>query len=166
MNCEQARQRWHGRLDADAEDVGLEDHLASCEACRCYDAQMRAILASLHELKADTDGIVDRGERRRGAADGRFAWWRMVGRSIRSARVAAVVALMVAGGLYFADHFTGVRVNPLQPSPVPARTAPAEVRLHANSARQYVAVAAPTAESDVEVFWLYPLTSTGTKDPT
>ena len=105
MNCEEARARWHERLDGGGEDAGLEEHLESCASCREYAGQMDRLAGVLDELKVETESVVSRpvglSADERVKAPQRMNW--VFAR--RFMRIAAAVAVLVGGGvLYYSSH--------------------------------------------------------------
>jgi hypothetical protein len=81
-------------------------------------------------------------------------------------RVAAVLTLVVGGGLFFGGLLDrpGRDVKTKDASigaPVAAWSDPPTLRLSGESAEKYLAVAAPTSQEDVKVIWLYPRLSSG-----
>jgi predicted anti-sigma-YlaC factor YlaD len=153
MNCEQAKELWHGRWDGDLtrqDEALLEIHLSACEGCRTWSAQMEAIDATLVGFRKCTEGMGVDAEFDRPqvpAARECSAWG--------AARVAAAVALVVGGGLYVAlrEPAGAVRATP---SPVggPAGRM-ATVAMVGKSADAFIPVRRETSATGVHVFWLY-----------
>lgn len=160
IDCEEARQRWHLRFDEGGEDAELDEHLASCEACGQYARQMRGIVDLLEELRGETEQVVARRDEGPPVeARCMFAASRLTVLT-RLTRIAAAVAVLVAGGLYLGNLLlpTG---SPTPEDRVvvtgPALAAlPTTVRLEGESARRYLAVSHPTADANVQMVWLYP----------
>ena len=168
MNCQQARQAWHRRWDDDVVDPAVDEHFRSCQPCRAYHAQMDALAGALDELREETKSIVCR----RGAAQrpvpGR-SWSSMLS---PLTRIAAVLARFVTAGLYFSsNHRTGGRLTDVGPlvsnmnvadesdvfaSAVSPAKNVTKITLQGESADRYLAVATPTSQPGVKLFWLYP----------
>ena len=156
MNCEQARTRWHLRFDEGAEDAELEDHLESCAPCREYAGQMDRLAGVLEELRVETESVVSRPaglsvDQRVGVPQ-RLRWVS----ARRFMRIAAAVVLLVGGGvLYYSSQRATV-----EPGAFPAEVGPPDPRigisLRAETAERFMAVAKPTSEPDVQLYWLYP----------
>ena len=181
MNCEEAQTRWHQRLEEPHEDAELAGHLAECAACRRYTVEIQSIVGVLGELRRDTESIVSRGPAppasevsgeplRRNP--------RSVTRMIRAA--AAAIAILVGGGLvYYASRQVNrspyvtdgtvevVTDSTLAPGDAVAET-PSDPRigisLRAESAKRLLAVAQPTSQPDVQMYWLYPVPVRGDSD--
>lgn len=169
MNCDEARKRWHSRLDDGGEDEELDRHVRVCEVCRRYDGQMRHLVGALAELRTESEGVSFPDDRSSAIQSSRstVSHWNV--RRLRVVRVAAALALMVAGALYLGDRLTGRWVTgPMQGGdttpPIVAEAHHPTVRLRGNSAEKYLAVSATASESDVQVFWLYPLLTSGNSD--
>ena len=100
MNCEEARARWHERLDGGGEDAGLEEHLESCASCREYAGQMDRLAGVLDELKVETESVVSRpvglSADERVKAPQRMNW--VFAR--RFMRIAAAVVVLVGGAFF------------------------------------------------------------------
>ena len=155
MNCEEARERWHVRFDEEIEDAKLSGHLDSCGACRQYAAQMDRLAGVLDDLRQETETIVSaparpatseqpRGPARTGL---RFTW--------RLTRIAAAVAILVAGTSYFWSHRATLRpvVSPGESAPPDPRIG---ISLRGETAQRFMAVTKPTSEPEVQLYWLYP----------
>ncbi len=191
MNCEQARQAWHRRWDDDVVEGGadglpasvgrvdpaVDEHLRSCQQCRAYHAQMDAIAGALDELREESESIVSR---RHGAeAPARRRSWSSVLRPLT--RIAAVLALVVTAGLYFSSERAGNGLpdigalvgnmnvadeNDVFVSAVSPAKDVTEITLQGESAKRYLAVATPTSQPGVRLFWLYPTVGEpSTSDP-
>lgn len=142
LTCEQFTQRWHDGLDDGrdaASDAAMADHLKSCADCRAFHAEMSAITASLDRLAvAPMTATVEAPK---------------AGRLVRFApvlAVAAAVALFIGA--------TWIFRSPSMPAPV-AGTTPAlvaaDITLKGESAERYLAVAQPSSNPRVRVYWLY-----------
>jgi hypothetical protein len=165
MNCEEARQRWHLSLDSGQEDVELSAHIISCDACRAYDSQMRRLVGALDELRRESEEVTSHNEAPVRIGSPPSIGSRGYGAGLRLMRVAAVLALIVAGGLYFGNRYLG---EGDAPTPI-ADSSGSEVhqptlRLRGESAEKYLVVSTPTSEADVQMFWLYPLLSSEGSD--
>ena len=156
MNCEEARRRWHERFDGGAEDAELEDHLESCASCRQYVEQMDRLAGVLDELRVETESVVSRpaglSVDQRVGVSRRLRW----ASARRFMRLAAAVAVLVGGGVlyYSIDRVT------VPPPVAPGKVEPLDPRigisLRAETAERFMAVAKPTSEPDVQLYWLYP----------
>ena len=158
MNCDEARQRWHLSLDSGQEDVELSGHILSCDACRAYDSQMRRLVGALDDLRKESEEVTSQDEAAVRIRTRPSVGSRGYGAGLRLMRVAAVLVLIVAGGLYFGNRYLGEKCRP---TPI-ARSAGSEVhrltlQLRGESAEKYLVVSTPTSEADVQMFWLYPL---------
>jgi hypothetical protein len=166
MNCNEARKRWHLRFDDEGRDEELDAHLSLCASCREYDREMRQLADALDELRVGSDdpgAWSDRPPETRAAGVARSPWF---ARPLGLLRVAAVLALVVGGGLYFGSLLArpggDVKTNDApNGAQVAAWSDPPTLRLSDQSAEKYLAVAAPTSQADVQVIWLYPRLSSG-----
>ena len=156
MNCEEARPRWHERFDGGAKDAELEDHLEFCASCREYAGQMDRLAGVLDELRVETESVVSRAvglsADERVKSPQRMSW--VFAR--RFMRIAAAVAVLVGGGVfYYSSH----RV-PVGPGVSTGEVGLADPRigisLRAETAERFMAVAKPTSEPNVQLYWLYP----------
>ncbi len=157
MNCELAKQRWHDLVDDDGGfDAELDAHLASCEPCRRYAAEVGSVVSALDALGAETESIRSRSGF---TIQPRLASpWRRATRAL--IRMAAVLAVAASAYFYFSwDGPTGpgegeVVVERLvkQPPIVAARLG---ISLRGDSAKNMVAFASPTSEPNVQLFMLY-----------
>ena len=167
MNCQQARQAWHRRWDDDVVDPSADEHFRSCQPCRAYHAQMDALAGALDELREETESMVSRRGAVQTPAAGRS--WSSMLRPLT--RIAAVLALVLTAGLYFSWQQVGN--EPMGFSPlagnmnvsddsddfvIVASTVKdvTEITLQGESANRYLAVATPTSQPGVKLFWLYP----------
>ena len=60
MNCAQARELWHERLDGlsdSAAEAEVETHMSACAACRVWRGQMRQVAGALDELRVQTEQV-------------------------------------------------------------------------------------------------------------
>jgi len=166
MNCNEARKRWHLRFDDGVRDEELDLHLSSCAACREYDRQMRQLADALDELRVESDDAAvwdGRPPETRAAGVARPPWF---ARPLGLLRVAAVLTLVVGGGLYFGGLLGrpggDVKTNDAPNGvPVAVWSDRPTLRLSEESAEKYLAVSAPTSQADVHVIWLYPRLSSG-----
>ena len=104
MRCEQAREVIHRVLDGDLMDAvkrnDLEGHLAACESCREFDADLREVRDQLRSLPvvplpaAALDEVWRRTSRRPGIS--RVRHWALDWRAVAAA---AVLALAFSGVL-------------------------------------------------------------------
>lgn len=153
MKCSEAQTWWHRRLDDGESDPMLDEHLSRCSACRQYDVQMRRVLSVVGQLRTETESVIAPatiGPRPR----------RPMTFSVglrRGLAVAAAVALAVFVyrtprpaddakklGRQIAERSASIAAPPLGLS------------LRGESAAQLIAVAAPTGDPAVQMFWLYP----------
>lgn len=165
MNCDEARQRWHDRLDEDRDDPALDSHLASCGACRCYAGQMGRIAQVLDELRDETESVFLRqegGSSDRGEAHGRRSW-RVFLRPAMG--IAAAAAVAISASLFYLVDQDGTIVAPIS-HPVEEQLGDAAteqfsvsprlgISLRGESAQCLLAVAQPVSQDNVQVFWLY-----------
>lgn len=160
MNCDEARQAWHERIDGELPAEGaasLALHLRACPVCREYAAQMDALAGTLDSLRAATDKI--------GAAPSK----RRRRRIPIIGSLAAAIALLVTAGVFLREHppagngYAGDAAvrdsHPLSTDAVDER--PTTVLLSGRSADDYIPVAQPTSQSNVHVFVLYRTTKEG-----
>lgn len=169
MNCEEARQAWHlGFEDGQANDK-MKQHLRQCAACAEYVADMERITGALVELKAETEGVVSLRQAHQADAPRGY---------LRIARIAAAIALVA--GLYGA-YVASLRQPVVEDPSIPAVVATQHgtqvggdsadelalgVTLQGSSAQNLLAVASPTANPNVQLYWLYPrLGATGEDAP-
>jgi hypothetical protein len=160
MNCEEARKRWHECFDDRTEDAALSDHLRACAPCHRYVADMDSLTSALDDLRVETEEIVSSvpGE---GGESPRIVikpiWLRWSGRVLRTA---AVIALVVAAGLYV-RHINTAR-KPGGGKPIAGKIQPAEIQpvrltLQGKSAERYLTVqSSGKGNEPVQVIWLYP----------
>ena len=157
MNCQEARTRWHARLDQGTADAELLEHLAHCPGCRLYDSQMRELLGALDELRVASEREVMAGEASNPRARPQLPLPASLLIRRRILRVAAAIALLVAGALYFGDRFHPDRLDRvLLSTEAGTESFTASLRLTGESAEDYLAVSVPTSRADVQMFWLYP----------
>ena len=156
MNCDEARTRWHKRFDGGAKDAELEDHLESCASCREYAGQMDRLVGVLNQLRVETESVVSRpvgpsaDERVQTPQRSNWAYAR------RFMRIAAAVAVLVGGGvLYYSSHRAPVGPG-VSPGKVERLDPRIGISLRAETAERFMAVAKPTSEPNVQLYWLYP----------
>lgn len=155
MNCAQARELWHDRLDGlsdSAAEAEVEMHMSTCSACRVWCDQMQQVAGALDELRVQTERVgtepIILRPRRRNAL-----WWTI-------GRIAAGIALMIATGSYIYNNRTVtndsepptiIAVNP------PVLTAPARASmvLTGASESQYISVRHETSSPNIHIFRLY-----------
>ena len=163
LNCEEARERWHLRLEDGGADPRLEQHLAACADCRTFVAQMERVLQGLDALRAESERITILDSRASESALRSAYAPRWLVEGMRLLRVAAALAFVVFGSWYFGWHLTGsARMPegmPIVPAvPNPARTGrAASFRLCGQTAQKYLAVPTSAPDPNVRVVWLYPV---------
>jgi len=169
LTCEEARQRVHDCVDYARHDSVLEDHLIGCADCREYATDIRGIAAGLDGLHDETVSIVARPAVRGSSANQMERGWHAARRLLRPVRVAAAIALLVAGSLYVVPRWRASRRAAESNSPIPSMADAAKGHLptHANprlgitlqgkSATTMLAVAQQTNEKNIRMYWLYPL---------
>ena len=153
MRCEDARKRWHRRWDDGVVDTPLDQHLDRCEACRRYGQEMSHVTSLLDQVRLDTDRIVSQ------RASGPTIPMRVTLRS--SLRrwvkpvigIAAAIALVATAPTYFKNEAPRSTDTPLV---VSKSATPLGMTLQGDIAKHYVVVSKPVAQSNVQVFWLYP----------
>jgi len=163
MNCTRAQQLWHDRFDdrlSGGAEAGLAAHLASCGACRRYHADMDRLADGLERLRVLSEQALAAPEQDRYRPAGRVRqrlWWRATGLT----RVAAAVALFVAGSAYISRELAqrgvprpGSERETVARLPEEAEYS-ASLTLTGESAELYLAVARPSGDPRVHVFWLY-----------
>jgi len=150
MDCQSAREHWNRVLDGEQQTPKIETHIRQCAACREYVADLEAILNGLAELRGDTETV--------GSLHRRFPS-ETVRRSRTLLRLAAMIAI-IGGG-----YVVLIRTVPNGPSDatsersasIAVAPSPREgITLKGNSAAALLAVAAPTTDPDVQMYWLYP----------
>ena len=152
MNCTEARQCWHLRLDNGGEDAELDRHLADCEACRTYSARMEWLVGVMDELREDTETLDPSTSpaTTRNASRSWYGWPTKITRTFL--RIAAVIVLAVGAGLWYRAERTPIVVERHPSATIPTTG----ITLRAESRNRFIAVAAPSAEPNVQTFWLYP----------
>lgn len=146
MNCETFRDQWHDRADGElaaADAAALDAHAATCDACRRYDAQMRAVLGGLDRLRDRPMAAATRPHRSH-----RFA----------PLRVAAAIALFIGGTWLLtgvAMRRSGNRPAVVSIADRPAPDRDASFALTGESADEFIAMAKPSSEPNVRLYWLY-----------
>jgi len=153
MKCSEAQTRWHRRLDEGEPDPALDEHLSQCPACRQYDVQLQRMLSVVGQLRAETESMIapvtTESTRRRPM---KFS----VGLR-RGLAVAAAVALSVF--VYRTPRPADEAVNlggAIVSRSASAAEPPLGMSLRGESAAQLMAVASPTSDPAVQIFWLYP----------
>lgn len=150
MKCMDARERWHRRLDQGSLDAELDRHLAACENCRTYAARMERLVGLFDGLREDTESLtpavtpIGHGTTRRE--------WAMQTRGLL--RIAAAIAIVVGAALWFRTPKQSMLVNLTTEAGAPTVQG---ITLRAQSREQFMAVAAPSNEPNVQTFWLYPM---------
>ncbi len=162
MNCEQARQRWHDRVDERREDDQLIRHLNSCDACRAYADQMQLIVGVLDSLRRETETVVSRTaaddtDHRHGSN-----WWSL---SRKVAALAAAIVLAVSGLSHYATDraIDGVGVEAVSDrTPAPDSTASVQgISLRGKYVDRLLVVPATVVDDNVQMYWLYPIVAGG-----
>jgi predicted anti-sigma-YlaC factor YlaD len=161
MNCEQAKTRWQQCQESGAADTALDEHLAGCAECRAYARERGCLLELLGELRADTLTLQYEGDAVR---TGRRGWRPRAFMTRRVPGVAAAILLVVSAA-FFASRMNeqpGPQVDPIgSHPPVVAlnddkqEQMPLGITLRNESAARMLAVARPTSQSKVKVYWLY-----------
>ena len=156
MNCEAARQVWHEQLESGDSATVLQEHLRGCAACRAYCADMERVLAGLAELRRESQEIE---AIRYSRADSSPV-------SAQSPlRIAAAIALLIGGLLVMRVMLTNgprasgpphvaelVDAGPELP-PDPPTTG---ITLKGEASHAQLAVATPTQNPQIRLYWLYP----------
>jgi predicted anti-sigma-YlaC factor YlaD len=162
MNCEQARQAWHTRLENALPNADLERHLAECVGCGRYAAQMEAVTGALGALRRETESV---------RSDARLARSRRPRLRTGLTRIAAVIAISIGAYVTFWlwQPRTVERVPIVKAPPVgvdrPIEHQPAVaprvvgITLRGESAKTLLAVATPSQSPEVAMYWLYPTLS-------
>ena len=152
MKCTEARQRWHTRLDKGAIDAELDRHLADCEVCRTYAARMERLVRLMDKLREDTETLVPSSGPTIAHNAGRIRprWSPAITRSFL--RIAAVIVIAVGAGLWYRVGQTPTVVERRPSTAIPTTG----ITLRAESRNRFIAVAAPSAEPNVQTYWLYP----------
>lgn len=153
MKCKDVRQYWHHRLDECAPDAELDGHLASCESCRRYAAEMLRLVGLFDELQKETESLTSTVTQFDPLATPRPQRGWAASRARIPLRIAAAVLLTVAVGLWY-----GTEQNAIVEVSLTSGAAPAMgITLRAESREQFIAVATPSDEPNVQTFWLYPM---------
>ncbi len=173
MNCEEARTLWHARFD-DSGDANsdhnaepaahfeLDAHIALCESCRDYDAEMLLIVCALDELGAEAVPAYDAVTPMRLVSQ---KSWRLLGMAAMIALVAGgawwVTILMPQQGAERRGKYTadGTVIE----SPTGPRSGGNDrvgLSLRGKSAGEYLALRRPTPVANVQLYWLYPMVAT------
>lgn len=167
MNCDEARRRVTDCIDQGSDDAALDLHLIACLDCRVYADEIRLVVSSLDQLGKDTDGIAEFGTRREYPGERSRTRGRLHG-SARPARIAAMIALFVAGSWLWVtrsprqhpSEVTGVTDGPPSLS-VETRLASTldprlGITLRGKSAANWLAVEREASDQNVHMYWLYP----------
>jgi anti-sigma factor RsiW len=165
MNCERAREGIHLRFDgelSEADAAMLADHLATCRACRGFDAEMRRLgdgFAFLREVnEAQLRQPVRHSAPRPAVRPRRHVWPLLNGLA-----AAACVGLMVLASAIVL-HRRGARI-PAVPEP----RFPLVVRLTGECKKNYLAAEVETGVPNVRLVYIYPVVSrpaSSTSQPT
>ncbi len=152
MRCDEARQLWHDACDTWTANAQLDGHIRGCEACRRYAAELRHVVDVLGNLREAT-------EQQPFAPQPVVRASRLV-RVLPALRVAAALALLAGGAIYFGRGDPGVSAD--DPLPIVSSTETAHVvadvrmALRGESADSYVTLRQPGAAGEpVQVIWLY-----------
>ncbi len=152
MKCDNARHYWHRHLDDGATDAELDGHLASCESCRKYAANMVRLVGLFDELHEDTESLTPAA-----TPFGHGTSRRQHGWGIQTPillRIAATILIVVGAALWFRTPKGSMVVSPTTEAAAPA---PQGITLRAESRGRFIAVAAPSDEPNIQTFWLYPM---------
>lgn len=166
MNCEQARHLCHDRLDGLIEacdDASLSAHLATCNECHIYCAQMGELSDTFAGLARQSE-LVGRADAAAGFAPATVQRPPYAPAWLRIGRVAAAIALLVGGGYY--AYRAGGPLPPEQPTtvevdapgvPVIAQAAqrPARIALTGASIDDLMFVRHETKQPRVHLFRLH-----------
>lgn len=170
MNCEEAQERWHQRRDEDRADADpdrnpdheLDAHIASCQKCRAYDAEMRLVAGALDELAAEPLPQRETTTRVRPTIQ-------VYGRLFR---VAAMIALLVGASWWITNSMPPRAAQETETKIVEAQASDPSIERHSRggtriglslrgeSAGKYLALRRPTSVSNVQLYWLYPIVAT------
>jgi len=166
MKCGKTRQRWHACLDEGRDDAEVDKHLASCDDCQRYVNLMSQIVGTLDELHEATEPVVATREFDpvARAVQGRRVHWNVAFRRLTG--MAAAIAAVIGGWLYFATDRTPTVVGPHKPvtrledhgvlkPPEPADSR-LGISLQGDSVGKFLVVSKETSEPDVQIYWLYP----------
>ena len=179
MNCEEAKARIQDQIDNRCDDPALDAHVAACGECRRYAEQMRLLTAAPGELGRASEEIVavsptpaSRDDRRRASIPSPV--WRFV----RVARVAAVLAILVTGSVLLIPLMRDGEQSTMPTADVNPSSGVEEmvskecpdprlgISLRGKSADTVLAIAVPTKDANVQMYWLYPvLNKKSTVDP-
>jgi hypothetical protein len=110
----------------------------------------------LDELRVETESVVSRpvGPLSSAGSGAPRRWsWGFVG---RVARIAAAVAVLVSGGILYYSTYRAAVNNDTVPRSVEPLDPRVGISLRAETAERFMAVAKPTSEPDVQLYWLYP----------
>lgn len=164
MNCADAKTRWHRRFDDGIVDAELDAHLAECAECRVYDTQMRRQTALLGALRKQSDSLT--ASPATVALPHRLTAW---SRALRVGAMAASIALLFAAYSFLPRPTVAPRETQqaaIEPTPATIPAPPIGLSLRGQSATQLLAVAAPSTDPNVQIFWLYPrLDAAATPEP-
>lgn len=152
MKCENARQCWNRRLDKGESDAELDGHLASCESCRRYVADMLRLVGLFDELHEDTESLTPAVTQIGHGTSRRRRGWGM--QTPIFLRMAATIVIVVGAALWFRTPKGSMVVNPMTEAAAPAVQG---ITLRAESRERFLAVAAPIHEPNIQTFWLYPM---------
>ena len=115
---------------------------------------MTHLVDALGELRNDTEAIGSQTGARRNVSVG-FGRWQRYLRPITA--MAAAVTVVIGAWLYFGAERA---IKPIGPA-APTRSV---ASLSGESAEKFLAVARPTSEPHVKVYWLYPTLMTESED--
>ncbi len=130
----------------------LDEHLASCDACRTVFAELRELNDALADLREAT--VLPETTHR---LPGR------TGRRRQVLRIAAAVAFAIGAGLVARTILTGPARRVVETTPPAIHVAPT-VQLVAGSADRFLPVVAKTDRPDVHIVWLHQRVQTQKRD--
>jgi len=140
-------------LDRNELDAELDRHLATCAECRKYAADMARLVGLFDELREDTESLTPAVTQ-----IGHLAFprprreWAVQTRNLL--RIAATIVIVAGAALWFGKPKELIVENQITKASAPAVQG---ITLRAESRERFIAVAAPSAEPNVQTFWLYPM---------
>jgi len=172
MNCREARQEFHLRLDEGGQDPELDRHIESCGECRGYAGRMARLVEVFDDLRIETASLVAETGGRLG---NRFRVNPSRLRRANLMRFAASILIVASAFVYYRGHkdigqappgIVALPVNSVLPSEAPLdiiRDARLGMTLRGESSNRYMVIPQETSGPDVQVFWLYPSSSGSAK---
>jgi len=166
MKCEEVRQRWHVCLDENRDDAEVDGHLASCDDCQRYVGLMSQIVGTLDELHEATEPVIATQDFEPLAkpARPRRVPWNVVFRRVTG--MAAAIAALIGGWLYFTHDRTSIPMRPHTPltqvedqgnaETPPPKDSRLGISLKGDSIGKFLVISKETSEPDVQIYWLYP----------